>query len=113
MRATMTTSSNESRAGKPWRYTITVEDRDGTPLAARVKLQVVRGDVAVGCRKKKTVVRCSGSRSGKWIAFKGTHTATIVWPAFWVGARLTFEATILSGTRTLRLDAPVRPRGAA
>ena len=110
VRATMTTSSIEPLVGGPWRYTITVADRDGTPLRARVRLQVVRGDVVVGCRKKTMIVRCSGPRSGKWIAFKGRHTATIVWPAFSVGVGLTFKATILSGTRTLLLGAPVKSR---
>ena len=110
VRATMTTSSIEPLVGGPWRYTITVADRDGTPLAARVRLQVVRGDVVVGCRKRTAIVRCSGPRSGTWIAFKGRHTATIVWPAFSVGVGLTFKATILSGTRTLLLGAPVKSR---
>ena len=64
----------------------------------------------VGCRKRTAIVRCSGPRSGKWIAFKGRHTATIVWPAFSVGVGLTFKATILSDTRTLLLGAPVRSR---
>ena len=67
----------------------------------------------VGCRKRTAIVRCSGPRSGTWIAFKGRHTATIVWPAFSVGVGLTFKATILSGTRTLLLGAPVRSRAAA
>lgn len=110
VRATMTTSSIEPLVGSPWRYTITVKDRDGTPLAARVRLQVVRGDVVVGCRKRTAIVRCAGPRAGKWIAFKGTHTATIVWPTFSVGVGLTFKATILSDTRTLLLGAPVRSR---
>jgi hypothetical protein len=75
VRATMTTSSIEPLVGAPWRYTITVADSDGTPLAARVRLQVVRGDVVVGCRKRAAVVRCSGARSGRWIAFKGRHSS--------------------------------------
>ena len=106
----MTTSSIEPLVGAPWRYTITVADRDGSPLPARVRLQVVRGDVVVGCRKRSAIVRCSGARSGTWIAFKGRHTATIVWPAFSVGVGLTVKATILSGTRALLLGAPVRSR---
>ena len=110
VRATMTTSSIEPLVGEPWRYTITVKDSDGSPLAARVRLQVVRGDVVVGCRKRTAIVRCSGPRSGRWIAFKGTHTATIVWPRFSVGVGLTFKATILSDTRTLLLGAPVKSR---
>jgi len=110
VRATMTTSSIEPLVGEPWRYTITVKDRDGSPLVARVRLQVIRGDVVVGCRKRAAIVRCSGPRSGKWIAFKGRHTATIAWPAFSVGVGLTFKATILSDTRTLLLGAPVKSR---
>lgn len=106
----MTTSSIEPLVGAPWHYTITVKDRAGRPLAARVRLQIVRGDVVVGCRKKTAFVRCSGPRSGRWVAFKGTHTATIVWPALSVGVGLTFKATILSDTRTLLLGAPVRSR---
>ena len=110
VRATMTTSSIEPLVGEPWRYTITVKDSDGSPLAARVRLQVVRGDRVVGCRKRAAIVRCSGPRSGKWIAFKGRHTETILWPAFSVGVGLTFKATILSDTRTLLLGAPVKSR---
>ena len=106
----MTTSSIEPLVGSPWRYTISVADRDGSPLAARVRLEVVRGDVVVGCRKRAAIVRCSSTRPGRWIAFKGRHAATIVWPAFSVGVGLTFKATILSGTRTLLLGAPVRSR---
>ena len=108
VRATMTTSSIEPVVGSPWRYTITVVDRDGSPLAARVRLQVVRGDVVIGCLKRTAIVRCSGPRSGRWIAFKGRHTATIAWPSFSVGVGLTFKATILSGARTLLLGAPVK-----
>lgn len=110
VRATMTTSSIEPLIGAPWRYTITVADRDGKPLAARVRLQVVRGDVVVGCRKRAALVRCSGAKSGRWIAFKGRHTATIVWPSFSAGVGLTFKATIVSATRTLLLGAPVKSR---
>ena len=106
----MTTSSIEPLVGEPWRYTITVKDRDGSPLAARVRLQVIRGDVVVGCRKEPPSSGARAPRSGKWIAFKGRHTATIAWPAFSVGVGLTFKATILSDTRTLLLGAPVKSR---
>ena len=41
--ATMSTSSTQPLADTPWRYTIVVKDRAGNPLAARVRLQLLRG----------------------------------------------------------------------
>ena len=43
VRATMSTSSTQPLADTPWRYTIVVKDRAGNPLAARVRLQLLRG----------------------------------------------------------------------
>jgi hypothetical protein len=53
------------------------------------------------------MVRCSGARAGTWIPFKGKRVATIVWPALSVVGKLTFRAIVVTGTRTLRLMAPV------
>ena len=51
VRATMSTSSTQPLAGTPWRYTIVVKDRAGNPLAAKVRLQLLRGARVVDCWK--------------------------------------------------------------
>jgi hypothetical protein len=107
VKATLTGSSTEPLVGEPWRYTITVRDRAGTPLAAKARLQILRGSVVVGCWKRTRMVRCSGVRAGTWIRFKGTRRATIVWPVLPVSGKLAFRVIVVVGTRTLRLRAPV------
>jgi hypothetical protein len=107
VKATLTASSTEPLVGGPWRYTVTVKDRAGKPLAAKVKLQILDGQLVVGCWRSVAMVRCSGARAGTWIAFKGKRAATIVWPALPVGGELTVRAIVVTGTRTLRLRAPV------
>jgi hypothetical protein len=106
-KATFTTSSTRPIVGEPWRYTITVKDRTGNPLAAKVRLQILRGRIVVGCLKGGALVRCSGARAGTWVAFKGKRAATVVWPALPVGGELIVRAIVVTGTRTLRLRAPV------
>jgi hypothetical protein len=107
VKATLSASSAQPLVGAPWRYTITVKDRAGKPLAARVKLQILSGRIVVGCWKPTAMVRCSGARAGTWIPFKGRRVATIVWPALPFGEKLIFRATVVTGTRTLQLRAPV------
>ena len=108
--ATMSTSSTQPLAGTPWRYTIVVKDRAGNPLAAKVRLQLLRGARVVGCWKTTAMVRCSGARAGTWITFKGKRTGVIAWPARSAGVRLIFRATVVAGTQALRLRAPVTVR---
>ena len=110
VRATMTTSSTMPLAGTPWRYTIVVQSREGKPLAARARLQILLGDVVVGCWKRTAMVACSGANAGTWIAFEGRRTGVLEWPAQSVGVKLTFQATVVTGTRSLRLRAPVTVR---
>jgi hypothetical protein len=110
VRATMSTSSTQPLAGMPWRYTIVVKDQAGNPLAAKVRLQLLRGARVVGCWKTTAMVRCSGARAGTWIAFKGKRTAVIAWPARSAGVRLVFRATVVAGTQALTLRAPVTVR---
>jgi hypothetical protein len=103
----MTTSSTQPLAGTPWRYTIVVKDRAGTPLAAKVRLQVLRGTRVVGCWKSTAMVRCSGAREGTWISFRGKRTGVIAWPARSAGVRRAFRATVVAGTQALTLRAPL------
>jgi hypothetical protein len=110
VRVTMSTSSTTPLADTPWRYTITVKDQAGKPVAARVRLQILLGKLVVGCWKSKSMVQCSGAKSGTWIAFRGKRTATILWPARTAGMKLSFQAVVLAATRTLRLRAPLRVR---
>jgi hypothetical protein len=110
VRATMSTSSTTPLVDTPWRYTITVKDQAGKPVAAKVRLQILLGTLVVGCWKSTTMVQCSGAKAGTWITFKGKRTGTIRWPAQSAGIKLTFQATVVAGTRTLRLRAPIRVR---
>jgi hypothetical protein len=110
LRATMSTTSTTPLVGTPWRYTVTVKDQAGKPVAAKVRLQILLGTLVVGCWKARAMVQCSGAEAGTWIAFRGKRTATIIWPARIAGRKLTFQAVVLAGTRTLRLRAPLRVR---
>ena len=110
VRATMSTSSTQPLAGEPWRYTIVVKDRAGNPLAAKVRLQLLRGARVVGCWQTTAMVRCSGARAGTWITFKGMRRGVIAWPARLAGVRLAFRATVVAGTQALALRAPVTVR---
>jgi hypothetical protein len=107
VRATLTTSTTRPLVGESWRYTIAVKDGAGKPLAAKVRLQLLRGKVVVGCWKSRALVRCAGDRAGTWIAFKGRRAATVVWPAFSGTGKLEFRAIVVTGSRTLQLRAPV------
>lgn len=110
VRATMSTSSTMPLAGSPWRYTIVVKDRAGKPLAAKVRLQILLGTLVVGCWKKTAMTECSRANAGTWISFKGKRTARLTWPARSAGVKLTFQATIVAGARSLKLRAPVTVR---
>jgi hypothetical protein len=107
IRATMTTSSRTPVVDTPWRYTIAVKSRDGRPLPAKVRLQILRGPSVVGCWKRTALVACSGETAGTWIRFAGKRTGVLRWPARFAGTQLTFQAIVVSGTRSLRLRAPV------
>ena len=108
VRATMKTSSTKPVADTPWRYTITVKNQAGKPLAAKVRLQILLGTFVVGCWKRTAIVPCSGATSGTWISFKGKRTGVIRWPAQSAGAKLMFQATVVAMSRALKLRAPVR-----
>ena len=112
VRATLTTSSAHPVVGLPWRYTVAVKDDGGQPLAARVRLQIVRGPIVIGCRMRTAVVRCSGARAGTWIPFAGRHLGAFAWPSFAVGPRLAFRAIVVRDAQALRLRAPVSVRAA-
>jgi hypothetical protein len=111
--ATLTTSSTEPVAGLPWRYSIAVRDEVGKPLAARVRLQVLRGARLVGCWRRNAIVRCTRAEDGSWIAFRGKRPGRIVWSARWVGTRLTVRVVVVSGVHVLVLRAPLTVRAPA
>ena len=110
VRATMSTSSTIVLVDTPWRYTIVVKDHAGKPLAAKVRLQILVGSLVVGCWKATAMVQCSGARAGSWIAFTGTRSGVITWPARSAGIKQTFQATVVAGTHLLKLRAPVTVR---
>jgi hypothetical protein len=107
VRATMKTSSTKPLVDTPWRYTFTVQDRTGKPLAAKVRLHILLGKLVVGCWKRTAIVACSAATAGTWISFKGKRTGVIRWPAQSAGIKLTFRATVVAWERSLRLRAPV------
>jgi len=107
VRATMSTSSTTPLVDTPWRYTVVVKDRAGKALAAKMRLQVLSGSTVVRCWKHTRLVACQNAGAGTWISFRGKRTAVIRWPAQFAGMKLTFRAIVVSGTRSLRLRAPV------
>jgi hypothetical protein len=108
VRATLRASSTMPVAETPWRYVITVKDRQGRALPARARLQILLGSTVVGCWKGRAMAACEGPTAGTWIAFKGKRTGTITWPAQSVGVTLTFRAVVVTAGRSLRLRVPVR-----
>jgi hypothetical protein len=105
--ATMTTGSAKPVADQPWRWTVTVKNMAGKPIAAKMHLQILLGPTVVGCWKGTAMKQCSGASAGTWIIFKGRRSGVITWPAQSVGIKLTFQAVVVAGTRTLRLRSPV------
>jgi hypothetical protein len=110
VQATMATSSTMPLVDTPWRYTIVVKSADGRALTAKARLQILVGNVVVGCWKRTAMVACSGANAGTWIRFTGKRTGVLTWPARSAGVKRTFQATVVSGTRSLRLRAPVTAR---
>lgn len=110
--ATLVTTTQAPRVGEPWRYTVTVR-RGAKPVAARMRLQILLGQSVVGCWRNGGLTRCVAGGSGDWIAFRGTRSGVVRWPAEAVGVRLTFRVTVRAAGETLRLRAPVtvRPAG--
>ena len=107
IRATMSTSSTKPLADTPWRYRVVVKDRAGKALPAKMRLQVLSGSTVVRCWKRTSLVACSTAGAGTWIPFTGKRTGVIRWHAQLTGERLTFQAIVVTGTRSLRLRAPV------
>jgi hypothetical protein len=110
VRATLETSSTKPVVETAWRYTVVVKTRDGQPLAARMRLQILRGRTVVGCWKRSEIAPCSGAQEGTWISFKGRRTGVIRWPARSAGVKRTFQAIVVAGGRSLRLRAPLTVR---
>lgn len=107
VRATLTASSPTPLVDEPWRYTVVVRDAKAKPIVAKMRLQILFGGLVVGCWKGGAMTQCTGATAGTWIKFKGKRTGVITWPAQSVGVKLTFQAVVVVGTRTLRLRVPV------
>jgi hypothetical protein len=107
VRARLTTSTPTPIVDQPWRWAVVVQDGKGRPLAAKMKLQILFGTLVVGCWKGTAMTQCTGSSPGTWIAFKGKRTGTLTWPQASVGQKLTFQAVVVAGGKTLRLRARV------
>jgi hypothetical protein len=106
VRVTLTTTTKAPKVGEAWRWTVTA--RDGTkPVAARVKLQILLGDIVVGCWKSGAMAQCAGKTAGDAISFRASARA-ITWPAESVGVALTFQAVVTANKRTQRLRTAVR-----
>jgi hypothetical protein len=107
VRATLKATTPTPVVDDPWQWTVVVRDAKGKPLAAKMKLQILFGNLVVGCWKGAAMTQCTGANPGTWIVFKGRKTGTLTWPAQSVGPKLTFQAVVSVGTKTLRLRTPV------
>jgi hypothetical protein len=107
IQAKLTTTGGTPTVDAPWRYTLTVRDARGRPLAARAKLQLLLGRTVVGCWKGGGMAQCFSPAAGDWIAFKGARSGVLRFPAQSVGVKLTFQATVKAAGQTRRLRAPV------
>ena len=112
IRATLTTSTPTPVVDRPWRYTVTVRNAAGRPLAARTRLQILVGGTIVGCWKAGRLAQCLDGSPGQWIAFRGKRSGVLTWPAQSVGVTLTFQVVVQAGGQTRRLRAPVTVRAA-
>jgi hypothetical protein len=108
VKATLKTGTPTPVVDESWRWTVTVKNRKGKPIRAKMKLQILLGTLVVGCWKGKEITQCTGAKAGTWIAFRGKKTGTLTWPLASVGSKLTFQAIVVAGGKTLRLRAPVR-----
>lgn len=95
-KATLTASTHRPTSGKPWRWSVKVETRDGKPLAATTRLLYLFGGQVVG-------------RGGRQ-EFVGDRRGTIRWPQRSVGFPLTFRVAISTAKGRLELDYPVQVR---
>jgi hypothetical protein len=107
VRAKLTTTTPTPVVDEPWRWTVVVKDAKGKPLPAKMKLQILFGNVVVGCWKGTAIAQCTGTGAGTWIAFKGKKTGTLTWPVLSVGQKLIFQAVVVAGGKTTKLRAPV------
>jgi len=103
----LVTSTAKPVVDQPWRWTVSARSASGKPLPAKMRLQILLGETVVGCWKGKAMVQCLGAGSGTWIPFKGKKTGVLTWPAQSIGAKLTFQAVVVTGGRTRKLRAPV------
>ena len=107
VKASLKTSTPTPVVDEQWRWTVVVKDAKGTPLPAKMKLQILFGTLVVGCWKGTAITQCSGVNAGTWIPFKGKKTGTLTWPVASVGPKLTFQAIVVAGQKTLKLRSPV------
>jgi hypothetical protein len=105
--ARMTTGSAKPVVDQPWRWTVTVKNAAGKPAKAKMRLQILLGSTVVGCWKGTAMTQCAGANAGTWIVFKGRRSGVLTWPVQSVGIKLTFQAVVVTETRTLRLRSPV------
>jgi hypothetical protein len=105
--ARLTTSTPTPAVGQAWRYTVTVRSAAATPLAARMRLQLLVGTTVVGCWKGGEMAQCLDGSKGDWISFRGRRSGVLRFPAESVGARLTFQAVVQASRQTRRLRAAV------
>lgn len=91
LHATLTGATHTPKVGAHWRYTVHATSA-GKPATARLTAQIVDpigGKHPVGFGTKK------GSVTN--VAFKGTFTDFVIWPASSVGFPLTFRVTVVAG----------------
>jgi hypothetical protein len=112
IRTKLVTSTQTPVVDQPWRFTVTAKSAAGSPLAARMKLQLLLGETVVGCWKGGAMVQCFAPGAGEWIAFRGKRTGVLRFPAQSIGVKLTFQALVKAQGQTRRLRSPVTVRAA-
>ena len=110
VKATLTGSTHRPVVGKPWTWTLVVEDGSGKALPAKAKLQITVAGMVVGCWKAGKMQPCHGATAGTTISFVGKKTGVIRWTAESKGVPLTFRALVTAGGKTTKLRYAVTVR---
>ena len=87
--------THRPRASQPWPVTITVTDRRGRPVAARLTMRVLFNGVVVGRIDNGAAYRFVGT----WQERPGNE---ITWPPAARGQRLLFQAIVTAGRVTVQ-----------
>ena len=92
-KASLVTDGHTPAVGKPWHFTVTALNRDGTPVAGTVKAEVLLSGKLID-----TI---------GWFGFKGTLKHAVRWRSDKKGQPLVFRAEIDANGGVRYLDYPI------